>query len=388
MVIDIIFIAVIVFGIIYTLMQSVFSWHLLRKKSANGLIGIGPGITVFKPLKGVDDNLEENLRSFFTQDYNQYQLLFGLSDKRDPAAAIVRKLRGEYPNIKSKLVISGETTGLNPKINNLINMYSHSRHPYLLISDSNVRVKQDYLKEMMGALQQDGVGLVTSTIRGVGAKSTGATMENLHLNTFIAGSVYIAEHLAKMPIAIGKSMLMARTTLETIGGFPAFRNLLAEDYLIGESIEAIGMRVTTITSSIDNVNRSWSMKRFCNRHVRWAKIRKAINPAAYILECTANPVAVAAVYTLLQPDEYNAVLLAATALLKIALDYGTASLQRTDLPLWKFLLVPVKDLLIGAIWYLPFINSRVIWRGNEFKICRNTVLKPVKSSLIEEEKAA
>lgn len=384
MLLDILFLAAIAFGMVYTLLLTIESWWTIHRRSPRLTLIGSPGITVFKPLKGVDDALETNLRSFFEQDYPRFQLLFGVQEEGDPAIGIVEKLLCEYPQVKARLVVDETMSGLNPKINNLLNMYPRARHPHLLISDSNVRVRRDYLRGMMAALQQDGVGLVTSTIRGVGAASFGALLENLHLNTFVAGSVFMAEHLADMPIAIGKSMLLFRGTLERLGGFAAFREFLAEDYLIGEAVAALGLRVTTLTAAVENVNRDWTLARFCNRHARWARIRKAVNPLAYCAELLTNPVAVAAVYALLRLDAAGLGLLAGTAALKTALDAGTAAVVGHDLPWHRFLLVPVKDLLVGLIWYLPWLSSRVVWRGNEFRIRRQTRLEAVAPARVKE----
>lgn len=384
MILDILFLAAIAFGMVYTLLLTIESWWTIHRRSPRPALVGSPGITVFKPLKGVDDALEANLRSFFEQDYPRFQLLFGVQEADDPVIGIVEKLLRAYPQVRARLVVDGTETGLNPKINNLCNMYPYARHPHLLISDSNVRVGRDYLRGMMAALQQDGVGLVTSTIRGVGARSIGALMENLHLNTFVAGSVWMTEHLADMPIAIGKSMLFSRGTLERLGGFAAFREFLAEDYLIGEAVAGLGLRVTTLTAAVENVNRDWTLARFCNRHARWARIRKAVNPLAYCVELLTNPVAVAAVYALLRLDAAGLGLLAGTAALKTALDAGTAAVVGHDLPWHRFLLVPVKDLLVGLIWYLPWLSSRVVWRGNEFRIRRQTRLEAVAPARVKE----
>src|SRR5271170_1546489 len=56
-----------------------------------------PPISVLKPLCGLDDCLEENLRSFFTQDYPDYEILFAVHSLSDPATAVVDKVRGEFP---------------------------------------------------------------------------------------------------------------------------------------------------------------------------------------------------------------------------------------------------------------------------------------------------
>src|SRR5271163_86524 len=64
-----------------------------------------PPISVLKPLCGQDDHLEENLRSFFTQDYPNYEILFAVDRMDDPAVAIVDKVRGEFPHGKQDFVV-------------------------------------------------------------------------------------------------------------------------------------------------------------------------------------------------------------------------------------------------------------------------------------------
>ena len=52
-----------------------------------------PPISVLKPLSGAEDQIELNLRTFFTQRYEPYEILFGVRRADDPAAAVVEKLR-------------------------------------------------------------------------------------------------------------------------------------------------------------------------------------------------------------------------------------------------------------------------------------------------------
>ncbi len=69
-------------------------WATRRRR---GLPDFTPPVTIFKPLKGLDDGLEANLRSFFELDYPTYQLLFGVADRDDPAIPLVQKLIEAYP---------------------------------------------------------------------------------------------------------------------------------------------------------------------------------------------------------------------------------------------------------------------------------------------------
>jgi ceramide glucosyltransferase len=148
-----------------------------------------------------------------------------------------------------------------------------AKYEQILISDSNVMVGKDYLKETARHMRDPRVGLVTNIIRGVRARSFGSLLENLHLNSFIIGSVCFLDHYLHMPCVIGKSMLMRKRDLEAIGGFNAVKDVLAEDYVIGKLIHEQGKKVVLSDYTINNINEFWSLRKFMNRHTRWGKLR-------------------------------------------------------------------------------------------------------------------
>ena len=349
----------------------------LRMKAGSDLFaGPGPKVSVLKPLKGLDDQLEENLRSFFELDYSHYEVIFGLNTHADPAFDVVRKLTLEYAHISAKIVISDFEIGLNPKINNLYNMDGQATGEYLLISDSNTRVQRNFLKQMVQELRQPDVGLVTATLRGVGAKQPAAVMENLHINAYISPNVFVAHALSGIPVVIGKSILIPRHLLQQMGGFAAFKNYLAEDYLLGLRTKELGYRVRTIPALVDNVNVNWSFKHFLNRHTRWAKMRRSMHLHHYIIESFSNPVALSVILAFLLHNALGIEQAAAVTLLKMMHDRYVSGLVRSDLRWYHYLLVPLKDLLIGVLWFIPFLSYKVNWRNNYFRIGRESLLQP------------
>src|SRR5262249_43957636 len=118
----------------------------------------------------------------------------------------------------------------------------------------------------------------------------GATLENLQLSSFVAAAASIARVVAGRACVIGKSMLFRRRDLEDLGGFAAVRNVLAEDYLIGRSFELAGGKVALSPCLLTAVHRGWTVRRFANRHVRWAQMRRRLSVPAYAGELLLNPV--------------------------------------------------------------------------------------------------
>ena len=133
-------------------------------------------------------------------------------------------------------------------MNNLIPAYKAAKYEHILISDSNVMLERTYLTEIMKHMADPQVGLVSNLIKGVGGRSVGSAFENLHLNSFIMGSVCFLDKFLRMPCVVGKSMLMRKKDLEEIGGFKAVKDVLAEDYIIGKKMQEHGKKV--VLSSI------------------------------------------------------------------------------------------------------------------------------------------
>jgi ceramide glucosyltransferase len=144
-----------------------------------------PTVSILKPLKGLDDNLFDNLASFCTQDYPEYEIIFSLQNHNDPAFKVARKIKDKYPEKNISIIVERCDDGLNPKVNNLIPAYKASRYDYVLISDSNVMVDKNYLKEVVRHIKDPDVGLVSNIIKGAGGSTIGSIFENLHLNSFM-----------------------------------------------------------------------------------------------------------------------------------------------------------------------------------------------------------
>jgi ceramide glucosyltransferase len=338
-----------------------------------------PAVTIFKPLKGIDEGLEENLRSFFRLDYPVYQLIFGIADADDPAIEVVRKLREEYPDHDTTLVVGTPAFGLNPKVENLAAMERHRKHGVLLISDSNVRVRPEYLRETACYLAEPGVGLVTNLFAGVGEVHAGAIMENLQLNGFIAGAVAAAS-VMRVTCVVGKSMLMPVTALEAIGGLAAVRNLLAEDQAIGVRVRKAGYTIRLSHHVIDNVNAGRSFHWFLNRHSRWYKIRRQMALPAFVAEPMANLATVGLVWAFSAESGIawgGLMMLVGLGMLRDA--FQTRWLRGSFPKMRHLLYSPVKDILLLSVWFDAIFNRRVRWRGHSFLIGRMTRLREARA---------
>jgi ceramide glucosyltransferase len=334
-----------------------------------------PPVTIFKPLKGLDEELEQNLRSFFQLDYPCYQLLFCVADADDPAIHVVRQLQREFPDHDSQLIVGCPAFGLNPKVESLAAMEPQRKHDVILISDSNVRARPSYLRETVCYLAEPGVGLVSNLFAGTGEVHAGAVLENLQLNGFIAGGVAAAS-VCGATCVVGKSMLMPVTALEAIGGLAAVRNVLAEDQVIGVRVRQAGYSIRLSHHVVENINRYRSFKWFLNRHSRWYKIRRQMALPAFIAEPAASLATVGLVWALSGDSGIawgGLLLLVGLGMVRDAVQ--TRRLRGSYPKLRHLMYSPVKDILLLPVWLDAIVNRRVHWRGHRFLIGRMTRLR-------------
>jgi len=352
-----------------------FACLLVMTRNRRGLPDHTPPVTIYKPLKGVDEGLEDNLRSFFQLDYPEYQLLFGVVDPNDPAAEVVRRLIAEFPQADAKLVTGAPAFGLNPKVENLAALARHRNHDVILISDSNVKVRPSYLRETACYLADPRVGLVTNVFCGTGESYLGATLENFQLNGFIAGNVATASALG-MVCVVGKSMMMPQRVLDEVGGFAGVRNLLAEDQALGLKVRKAGYAIRLSHHVIENVNRDRDLYWFLNRHSRWFKIRRRLALPIFLIEPMSNLTVVGLVWAL--SDETGIAWGGLGVMLGLAVlrDALQAKWLRGSFPSLRSLpLSWVKDLFLLPVWVDALVDRRVKWRGHRLIIGRFTRLR-------------
>jgi len=328
-----------------------------------------PGVSILKPLKGVDAHLRENLQSIFRLDYPEYEVILGTEDPADPALAVARSVASEHPGVPAVVVANPGIVGFNPKVNNLANLVGLARYPTLLISDSNVRVPPEHLKDLAAHRALAGGGLVWALFRGTHARGLGGALESLQLNVAVMGGVSGLMHMLKIPCAVGKSMLVDREDLEGIGGFPFLGRFLAEDHVCAEELAARGRPVVVAGCLIDNVLGRRTLREFAARHLRWARVRRHVSLPCYLVEVVLNP-SFLALLSLLICRTAEAALVAGTALVGMS---AIAWWAERDLGVQRaWWLYPLLELGLcatkGILWFVPFFSRTVVWRGHSLAL--------------------
>ena len=236
-------------------------------------------ISVLKPLAGVDDGLEDNLRSFFEQKYAEFEILFAVRNADDPAIAVAERLRARYPAVPSRMIVTGEPPYPNAKVYSLDLMLAAARHDLLVMADSDIRVTPTMLATIAAEFQDPKLGLATCPYRAVPGRSFWNTLEAIGLNTEFIGGVLVARMLDGMKFALGPTIAARRATLAGIGGFAAVKDFLAEDFVMGKLAAESGDGV--IVSSSVNEHRIGAQTLAAKHRLRWNRSTQRSRPAGY-----------------------------------------------------------------------------------------------------------
>jgi ceramide glucosyltransferase len=345
-----------------------------------------PKTNVFMTLRNLDDGLEENLTSVFTLDYPDYDIYFGIDDINDPCVKVAERVRARFPRLSSTIVEIGNSQVHNPKVNKLAFLERQSDAPLIWVLDSDVRVEPQTLRALVSE-HLLGAKIVFSPIRCRGARTFGAIIEMSYVNFFMSGNILTSWKLLRQRVIVGKSLLIERKALDAIGGFAHFIDVLAEDYLLGETFIQNGFSVRCNYTWIDNIKEVSTIKEYFDRMNRWAKLRFNLKRPIYMLEILLNPLALVLLF--LPVLKINAIPLAlAVIFLRVALEYivffsinagkgHQASVIMTLAPA-----VLIKDLMLFVVYFLPFFSNTVTWRGNSIKIGKKTQIICTPQSLL------
>ena len=362
-------------GLLVLLLVGSWAYCVLTVVAARRYLAISPPalktmppISVLKPLCGQDDCLEENLRSFFTQDYPEYEILFAVHALSDPAVAVVEKVRHEFSRgPRVHLVETGESAAPNAKAHSLGHLVARAQHSILVMSDSDVQAPAALLRRIAAEFQNPVVGVVTCPYRAVPGKGFWSRLEALGMNTQFLAGVLVAWLVGEMDFALGPTLAARREVIEAIGGFDQLGDYLAEDFVIGNLAPRLGYRVVLSSCVIEHRIGSQPFKLNFQHRLRWARSTRRSRPAGYWGEIFTNPIPLAVLLWLAQPKLWPVV--AVTALFRTLAAWSTAEWVLHDpLTRRRWWLIPIQDVISLLVWIAGFFGSTIDWRGRRYKL--------------------
>jgi ceramide glucosyltransferase len=338
-----------------------------------------PPVTVLKPLCGAEPGLYENLRSFCRQDYPEFQIVFGLCDRDDPALRAVERLVAEFPRLPIDVVVDPRQHGGNRKVSSLINMLGRARHDVLVIADSDACVGPDYLATVTAPLLDRKVGLVTCLYHGEPTERIWSRLGAMYVNEWYMPSVLLARLFGHEGYASGQTLCMRRETLQGIGGLRTIADHLADDYRLGELIRALGLRIVLSPYVPRAEHHEPTLDLLVRHELRWMRTLRILRPRSFSLIFFGFSLPLAVLGLLLcavagSPGRLAWMLFELTIVARVALHF--AHRLRGERPLLAdFWLLPARDLLLCWVWWRTFFTSRITWRGSEFDVDAHGIMR-------------
>ncbi len=332
-----------------------------------------PFVSVLKPMHGLEPQLEENLESFFAQDYPEYEILLAVDTADDAALAVAQRVIDRHPNRTTKIVVNGEPPWPNPPAYSFFCMAQQARAGILVTSDSDVIVDRDYLRQVVPPLLHEKTGMSTCVYRGLNTGGFWSLMDAIGMSVEMTAGVVIANWMEGMKFGLGPTIVVRRDALDAIGGYKSVGEYFSNDFVIGNFIAAEGFDVALSRHIVSHVVPPMTFKRMWQRQVRWAAGTRRSRPLGHLGSGLVYAVpfgllALAAGLMLRHPA-LGAAVLAWSVVNRIietlAIGWGVT---RDRVCLRQPWLYAARDLLGFAVWIASYISRKIVWRDGRFEL--------------------
>jgi ceramide glucosyltransferase len=325
-----------------------------------------PPLSILKPVHGRDPRFYDAIASHATQDYPEFEILFGAVNPNDPALEDIARLQANFPQRRIEAVVVN-TTAPNTKVGVLAELARRARYPVLLVNDSDILVEPGYLRAVTAPLENTSIGLVTCLYRAA-ADSPASAAEALGIATEFAPSVLVARLLGVAEFALGSTMVFRASDLQRIGGFDAIADFLADDYQLGLHITRLGLRIEFAPEIVETDLGAGGWMQTWNHQLRWSRTIRVSRPSGYYGYVVTH----ATLWSLVAWAAGFPAVAAATIAMRMAAGIWIgAGILRDRAVLRRCWAIPLRDLFGFAIWAGGLLGDTVQWRDRKLRLRRD-----------------
>ncbi|MGA7936489.1 MAG: glycosyltransferase [Kovacikia sp.] len=326
-----------------------------------------PPVSILVPVCGIDPGAWENWSSLCTQNYRNYEVLFGVTDPKDPSIPVLKKLVAAFPD-RVRLFSGLEPRGINYKDSNLSYLLEKAQHEVIIFADSDILVHPSYIQTVTHPLADPNVGLVTCAFIGHHPQKLGAAIASTGRCFDFIPSLLIARALdGGLRCAVGATIATRKATLANYGGLQL--NRIGSDYNLGKRAAAAGYRIELSPYVLESDTGSETVIQVFQRELRWARtIRYNRGPQYYTMLFCFGTVYCLPLLLLSRFADWAIGLSLITLIvryLQILIAIWSIGCPRLLGWLWT---VPFRDLLSFVIWGMGTFGQDVYWRGRRLRI--------------------
>jgi ceramide glucosyltransferase len=374
-----VFLVVAAVPFLYYLIALYSSWRFFRRLPVHNQFT--PPVSILKPIRGLDPEAYENFASLCRQDYPEYEILFCAGQREDPVLPVLEKLVGDFPDRHIRILLGTGGSASNDKIAKLVRLVSEARYEVVVMGDSDVRVRPDYLRAVVAPLAGANVGAATCFYMPVDQRTFAENLQAIGMVSDFYAGVLVARQLDGMKFALGATIATRRPNLAEFGGLQAIENQPGDDLLIGRLIADRGHEVVLLPHVVWKLGGYQSLGDLVDKRLRWMVVMRHMRPWGHLGLLFTQGLPWSLLATAVHPSLRVALAYLGTFLGLRAVMAWSIGIQILKQPrVWKEIpLIPVWDAFAFLIWVASFFQKRIRWRDGEYYI-REGKLCPVPPS--------
>jgi ceramide glucosyltransferase len=342
-----------------------------------------PPVSILKPLHGTEPGMEQNLETFFEQDYPDFELLFCARHETDEGLQLARRVGQRYPDVKARYITCGEPQPRfhNAKVYSLAKLDSVAANDDYVTSDADVRVTPEYLKRMVQNLRDPEVGLAWPLYIGTAHPGAGlpSRLDAVGKSVEMTSGALVADMLAGTDFALGATMAVRRESFQKVGGFGELGQFYADDFVLGNRLAHQGVKVKLATHVIRLMVQDSPFWLSFRNQLRWMQSTRRSRPWGHLGSGLTFSVPYGVLGLLWGVVSGQAGLGALWLLFTVVNRWvqGASVLLVLGDPDWELntLMYPLRDLLGGLLWVGSYAGENFYYRGKIYRLKRGGVVE-------------
>ena len=371
---------------IYYFLALYSSWQFFRRTSkSNKNLNFTPPVSNLKPIRGMDAEAYENFASYCNQDYPDYELLFGIGDGDEAVLEVIERLKRDFPERRIRAVHVSGHTAPNDKVVKLARLVGEAQNEVLVINDSDVRVRPDYLRSVVAPLRDPKVGAVTCLYVSAHENTFLQKLQSIGMICDFYPGILVARQLDGVKFALGQTIVTTRKHLAGFGGYTAIENRPADDLLVGRLIAEQGFEVELLPYAVETVADFRSLPEFFFKRLRWMTVMRLMRPWGHLGLIFTQGLAWSVAAVAIHPTARVALIyLGGYLCVRVAMTWLIGVWGMKQKSIWKkMMFVPLWDAWALLIWLLSFGRRSIRWRGDSYNIRDGKLVRASSQATVE-----
>jgi cellulose synthase/poly-beta-1,6-N-acetylglucosamine synthase-like glycosyltransferase len=252
----------------------------VRDELAKNDAAFTPLLTVFMPLRGVDNGLRENIGAIFAQHYPSFEIIFVADRPDDPALPVVEDARRSFTASAGpamQVAIAGSAIDRGQKVHNLavaVRRAQRTSEVFVFV-DSDARPGRDWLRSLVAPLRDETVGAATGYRWFVPLRGGIASHLRSVWNAAIASALGPD---GKKNFCWGGAVAIRRSTFESCEVMNYWRGTVSDDFALTRAIHEANLSIKFVPQCIVGSFEDCSFRELLEFTTRQLKITRAYAP--------------------------------------------------------------------------------------------------------------